>query len=317
MKKVLVTGGLGFIGSNWVRMNSDRYNIVIVDNFSAGSNKSNLSDVKLSDVIRISICDISHRSLPNGFIPDAIIHFAAESHVDRSIEDPLGFIKTNVMGTANMLEMARHYNCRFVHVSTDEVFGHLGANDPPFNENTPYDPRSPYSASKASSDHIVRAYHETYGLDVVITNTCNNYGPHQDIEKLVPKVITNALCGKKIPIYGQGLNIREWIFVDDNCRALTLALEKGVSGETYCIGTGDEKTNIDLVLDICHTLDDMFPLKDTLYEDQIVFVEDRAGHDARYAINNYKIQSDLGWEPIVPFEKGLEKTIGYYYGKLV
>ena len=250
--------------------------------------------------------------------PDAVMHLAAESHVDRSIDGPGDFIETNITGTYNMLEAARAYWAsqgkpdafRFHHISTDEVFGSLGE-EGLFTEDTPYDPRSPYSASKAASDHLVRAWHETYGLPVVLTNCSNNYGPYHFPEKLVPIVILNALAGKDIPVYGEGLNVRDWLYVEDHADALLLVLEKGAVGRSYNIGGENEARNIDLVRSICSILDRMRP-KDTPYADQITFVEDRAGHDLRYAIDPSRIREELGWRPSVTLEEGLERTVAWY-----
>jgi len=314
MSNILVTGGYGFIGSNWVNNNYKDNNIMIIDNLSVGSNPRNITAISEDiDGIDIDICELKAENLPaNGFTPEYIVHFAAESHVDRSITNPLGFVQTNVMGTANMLEIARHFNCRFLHVSTDEVFGHLGIDDDPFTETTPYAPRSPYSASKASSDHLVRAYHETYGLDVVITNCCNNMGPHQFPEKLIPVIIQKAMNEEPIPVYGKGDNVREWIFVEDHNDAITNVLANGVPGETYCIGSDVEMKNIDLVNLICEKLDHDLPRNEGSYKDLITFVEDRMGHDMRYAINSSKIRTELGWEPKHSFDEGIEKTVQWY-----
>lgn len=313
MKKVLVTGGLGFIGSNWIVQNHKDYEIFNVDAGYTGSNFDNLPVIltKVTTLMK-DICDLKVEDL-DGFVPDYVINFAAESHVDRSITDPLSFVKTNVLGTANMLELVRQNfkTARFLHVSTDEVFGQLGKDDMAFNEKTPYNPRSPYSASKASSDHLVRAYRSTYGMDVIITNCCNNYGPRQYPEKLIPVVIKKCLSGESIPVYGKGDNIREWLHVDDHNRAITRALESGKSGQTYCIGSNDEVSNIDLVKKICTVLDELRP-KTTKYEEQISFVEDRAGHDFRYAILWQKANYQLKWEPQVEFDKGLKDTIKWY-----
>ena len=250
--------------------------------------------------------------------PDAVMHLAAESHVDRSIDGPGDFVETNITGTYNMLEVARKYWVdrgkpevfRFHHISTDEVFGSLGETGM-FTEETPYDPRSPYSASKAASDHLVRAWHETYGLPVVLTNCSNNYGPYHFPEKLIPVVILNALAGKEIPVYGKGLNVRDWLFVEDHADALLLVLEQGVLGRSYNIGGENEARNIDLVRMICAILDRMRP-KDESYADQISFVQDRAGHDLRYAIDPSRIREELGWRPSVTLEEGLDRTVRWY-----
>jgi dTDP-glucose 4,6-dehydratase len=311
MANILVTGGYGFIGSNWILKNHEGNNILNIDNLSDGSNPMNLLGTYYGEHLNKDICDVTVDNL-GGFTPDYIVHFAAESHVDRSITDPLGFVKTNVMGTANMLEIARKFKCRFLHVSTDEVFGHLGLNDKPFNESTPYAPRSPYSASKASSDHLVRAYHETYGLDVVITNCCNNYGPRQFPEKLIPVIIKKALAEEPIPVYGMGNNIREWIYVDDHNEALTKVLLNGKSGETYCIGSDVEMTNIDLVGKICGYLDHNLSREKGSYSDLITFVSDRPGHDMRYAIDSTKVRKELYWHHRNEFSEGLQKTIQWY-----
>lgn len=314
MANVVVTGGFGFIGSNWIHKNYKENNILIVDNHSIGSNPQNVAiDHPHIGLVSKDICDFKKEDLSasGDFVPDYILHFAAESHVDRSIEDPLGFIKTNVMGTANMLNIARETGARFVHVSTDEVYGHLGVDDDPFTEESKYFPRSPYSASKASSDHIVRSYHETYGTDVVITNCCNNAGPRQFTEKLIPKVISNAMKGEVIPIYGKGDNIREWIHVDDHNEAINQVMLFGKSGETYCIGSGIELTNMQLVNLLLHKLDELFP-KDRSYTDLITFVADRAGHDFRYAIDSTKIRDELGWVPKHSLDEIIEDVIKFY-----
>lgn len=255
------------------------------------------------------------------FAPDIIMHLAAESHVDRSIDGPSDFIETNINGTFNMLEAARKYwaeagkpeSFRFHHISTDEVYGSLPA-DPEvkFTEDTPYDPRSPYSASKASSDHLVRAWHETYGLPVVITNCSNNYGPYHFPEKLIPVVILNALAGKPLPIYGDGSNIRDWLYVEDHAEALLLVAERGEEGRSYNIGGDNERTNLELVQAICSILDRVQPRKDGHYSDLLTFVTDRPGHDARYAIDASRIRDELGWQPSVTVEEGLERTVTWY-----
>jgi len=253
--------------------------------------------------------------------PDAVMHLAAESHVDRSIDGPGDFVETNITGTYNMLEAARAYwvgqgkpdSFRFHHISTDEVFGSL-PNDPAvkFTEDTPYDPRSPYSASKAASDHLVRAWAETYGLPVVLTNCSNNYGPYHFPEKLVPVIILNALAGKPLPIYGDGSNIRDWLFVEDHADALLLVLEKGALGRSYNIGGENERTNLELIRTLCAILDDLRPRADGAYGDQITFVTDRPGHDARYAIDPARIRQELGWQPSVTVEEGLRRTVQWY-----
>jgi len=243
-----------------------------------------------------------------------VVHLAAESHVDRSIEGPAAFVQTNVVGTLALLEEARAYSdqIRFLHVSTDEVYGSLGASDPAFTESTPYAPNSPYSASKAAADHLVRAYHHTYGLPTLTTNCSNNYGPHQFPEKLIPVIIGNALAGKPLPVYGDGKNVRDWLYVLDHCEALRLVLERGRPGETYNIGGGAERANIDLVKTICGLLDRAVPRKGGRYADLISFVTDRPGHDRRYAIDAAKIARELGWRPREDFDSGLAKTVRWY-----
>ncbi|MEJ2017660.1 MAG: dTDP-glucose 4,6-dehydratase, partial [Maritimibacter sp.] len=253
--------------------------------------------------------------------PDAVMHLAAESHVDRSIDGPGDFIETNITGTFNMLEAARKYwveagkpaSFRFHHISTDEVFGSLGA-EGQFTEDTPYDPRSPYSASKASSDHLVRAWHETYGLPVVLTNCSNNYGPYHFPEKLIPVIILNALAGKPLPIYGDGSNIRDWLYVEDHADALLLVVEKGAIGRSYNIGGENERSNLELIKTLCAILDEKRPKNNGSYADQITFVTDRPGHDARYAIAPGRIRDELGWRPSVTVEEGLERTVQWYLG---
>jgi dTDP-glucose 4,6-dehydratase len=315
MANILVTGGLGFIGSNWILNNLNGNFIVNIDANRDGSDLRNLQSIENNDNYELlvrDICAVTHEKIKARFTPDYIVHFAAESHVDRSITDPLAFVKTNVMGTANMLEIARHFGCRFLHVSTDEVFGHLGIDDEPFDETTPYAPRSPYSASKASSDHLVRAYHETYGLDVVITNCCNNYGPRQFPEKLIPVIIKKALNEEPIPVYGDGMNIREWIYVEDHNDAITKVLFSGKSGETYCIGSDVEMNNITLVKLICERLDHNLSRAEGKYEDLITFVGDRPGHDMRYAIDSTKVRNTMDWLPSNEFSEGIDKTIQWY-----
>jgi len=313
MKKVLVTGGLGFIGSNWVNRFSNQFEIRIVDALKIGSNVVNINSKADVEIAKYDIGNIPPEYLEH-FNPDYIINFAAESHVDRSITNPLSFVVSNVLGTCKLLENVHKTvpHARFLHVSTDEVFGHLKMDEKAFSENFPYNPRSPYSASKAASDHFVRAYAATYGMDIIITNCCNNYGPQQFREKLIPVTIDNAFKNKPLPVYGEGLNVREWIHVDDHNDALTLALTNGKSGETYCIGSGEEKTNIDVVKDICAYMDKEFP-KETSYSDQITYVKDRKGHDFRYAINSSKIKTELGWTPKKTFGSGIKSTIKWYF----
>jgi dTDP-glucose 4,6-dehydratase len=321
--KILVTGGAGFIGSAVVRLAVARgYEVVNLDALTYAGCLENLASVTDDPLYSFEHADIRDRAALDRILaahqPDAVMHLAAESHVDRSIDGPGDFIETNITGTYNMLEAARRYwvtqgkseGFRFHHISTDEVYGSLGA-DGMFTEDTPYDPRSPYSASKASSDHLVRAWHETYGLPVVLTNCSNNYGPFHFPEKLVPVVILNALAGKPIPVYGQGLNVRDWLYVEDHADALLLVLEKGALGRSYNIGGENEARNIDLVKTICSILDQQRP-KETPYADQITFVQDRAGHDLRYAIDPSRIRDELGWRPSVTVEEGLERTVQWY-----
>lgn len=321
--KILVTGGAGFIGSAVVRLAVSRgHEIVNLDALTYAGCLANVASVADSPLYAFEQVDIRNRAALDAVFarhsPDAVMHLAAESHVDRSIDGPGDFVETNITGTYNMLEAARSYwvgagkpdGFRFHHISTDEVFGSLGA-EGMFTEDTPYDPRSPYSASKAASDHLVRAWHETYGLPVVLTNCSNNYGPFHFPEKLVPVVILNALSGKDIPIYGAGLNVRDWLFVEDHADALLLVLEKGALGRSYNIGGENEARNIDLVRSICAILDQKRP-KDGSYTDQITHVQDRAGHDLRYAIDPARIRDELGWRPSVTLEQGLERTVQWY-----
>ncbi len=321
--KILVTGGAGFIGSAVVRLAISRgHEVVNVDALTYAGCLENLTPVADSPLYHFAHVDIRDRAMLDATFaqhqPDMVMHLAAESHVDRSIDGPGDFIDTNITGTYNLLEAARAYwagagkpeGFRFHHISTDEVFGSLGAAGM-FTETTPYDPRSPYSASKAASDHLVRAWHETYGLPIVLTNCSNNYGPYHFPEKLVPVVILNALAGKEIPVYGQGLNVRDWLFVEDHADALLLVLEQGALGRSYNIGGENEARNIDLVRSICAILDRKRP-KTGSYADQITFVQDRAGHDLRYAIDPSRIRDELGWRPSVTLEEGLERTVQWY-----
>ncbi len=324
--KLLVTGGAGFIGSAVVRLAIGRGHAVVnLDALTYAACLENVASVAESPNYVFERADIRDRAaLDRVFAehrPDAVMHLAAESHVDRSIDGPGDFIETNITGTYNMLEAARAYwtregkpeEFRFHHISTDEVFGSLPA-DPAvkFTEETPYDPRSPYSASKASSDHLVRAWHETYGLPVVMTNCSNNYGPFHFPEKLIPVVILNALAGKPLPIYGKGENIRDWLYVEDHADALLLVVEKGALGRSYNIGGENERTNLDLVKTLCAILDQKRPRTDGRYADLITFVTDRPGHDARYAIDPSRIRTELGWRPSVTVEEGLERTVQWY-----
>ena len=321
--KLLVTGGAGFIGSAVVRLAVSRgHEVVNLDALTYAACLENVASVSGSPLYTFEQADI--RDLPaleaifQKHQPDAVMHLAAESHVDRSIDGPQAFIETNVMGTYNMLQAARHYwegrgkpkAFRFHHISTDEVFGSLGATGQ-FTEETPYDPRSPYSASKASSDHLVRAWNETYGLPVVLTNCSNNYGPFHFPEKLIPVVILSALAGKPIPIYGKGENVRDWLYVEDHADALLLVLEKGALGRSYNIGGENERSNLELVQTICTILDALKPASEP-YANLIEFVSDRPGHDLRYAIDPTRIREELGWRPSVTVEEGLEKTVRWY-----
>ncbi len=321
--KLLVTGGAGFIGSAVVRLAVARgHEVVNLDALTYAACLENVASVSGSPLYTFEQADI--RDLPaleaifQKHQPDAVMHLAAESHVDRSIDGPQAFIETNVMGTYNMLQAALHYwegrgkpkDFRFHHISTDEVFGSLGATGQ-FTEETPYDPRSPYSASKASSDHLVRAWAETYGLPVVLTNCSNNYGPFHFPDKLIPVVILSALAGKPIPIYGKGENVRDWLYVEDHADALLLVLEKGALGRSYNIGGENERSNLELVQTICTILDALKPASEP-YADLIEFVSDRPGHDLRYAIDPTRIREELGWRPSVTVEEGLEKTVRWY-----
>ena len=324
--KILVTGGAGFIGSAVVRLAIARgHSIVNVDALTYAACLGNVAAVSQRPQYFFEHADIRDRNALDTIFekhqPDAVMHLAAESHVDRSIDGPADFIETNINGTFNMLEAARTYwqahgkpeNFRFHHISTDEVFGSLPS-DPSiqFTEETPYDPRSPYSASKASSDHLVRAWHETYGLPVVLTNCSNNYGPYHFPEKLIPVIILNALAGKPLPIYGNGSNIRDWLYVEDHAVALLLVLQKGVIGRSYNIGGENERTNLELIQTLCKILDRLKPRTAGTYADLITFVQDRPGHDARYAIDPSRIRNELGWRPSVTIEEGLEKTVQWY-----
>ncbi len=306
--KLFVTGGAGFIGSNFIRYwlkNHPEDKVINMDELTYAGHMSSTKDFADNPnykFIKGNICDgeLVEKVMEN---VDKVVHFAAESHVDRSVIDPLVFVKTNVSGTATLLDAAlKNQVKRFHHVSTDEVFGQLGKDDPPFDENTPYKPRTPYAASKAASDHLVQSYFETYSLPVTITNCSNNFGPYQDIEKLIPRFVTNLLHGEKVPLMGKGENIRDWLFVEDHCRAIELVLQKGEVGQTYCVG-GEEKTNLEVVKKILQILG-----KD---ESQIEYVEHRLGHDFRYAINSTKIEQ-LGWRPEHDFAKWLEQTVKWY-----
>lgn len=328
---ILITGGAGFIGSAVVRhIIQDTDNTVLnVDKLTYAGNLESLATVADNSRYQFSQTDICDRAaldqLFETFQPDAVMHLAAESHVDRSITGPAAFIETNIIGTYQLLEAARHYwnglvedkkaEFRFHHISTDEVYGDLEGTEDLFLETTPYAPSSPYSASKASSDHLVRAWHRTYGLPVVLTNCSNNYGPYHFPEKLIPLVILNALAGKPLPVYGNGAQIRDWLYVEDHARALYKVVTEAEVGETYNIGGHNEQQNIDVVKAICNLLEELAPNKPegiANYHDLITYVKDRPGHDLRYAIDASKIKKDLGWVPVETFESGLRKTVEWY-----
>lgn len=324
MKRLLVTGGAGFIGSNFIHYwveNHPEDRIVNLDALTYAGNLENLKGVDRLPGYRFVHGDICDAALVSRLFEeeriDTVVNFAAESHVDRSILGPETFIKTNVFGTFTLLEAARKAwdsdatSCRFLHVSTDEVYGSLGPEDPPFTEKTPYAPNSPYSASKAASDHLVRAYFHTYGLPVLTTNCSNNYGPYQFPEKLIPLVIINALEDKPLPVYGDGKNIRDWLHVEDHCNAIDVVLQRGAAGETYNIGGGNEWTNIDIVKLVCNRLDEIRPGKIAKSE-LIEFIKDRPGHDRRYAIDASRITNELGWRPGYTFESGIVQTVNWY-----
>jgi dTDP-glucose 4,6-dehydratase len=326
---ILVTGCAGFIGANFVHtwLAASNEPIINLDALTYAGNRDNLSALNGDNRHQLIVGDICDRKLIDDLLavhqPRAIVHFAAESHVDRSIIGPAAFVQTNVIGTFTLLDAAKTYwselefhkkqAFRFLHVSTDEVYGSLGEHDPAFTETTPYAPNSPYSASKAGSDHLARAYFHTYGLPVLTTNCSNNYGPYQFPEKLIPLMIANALAGKNLPVYGDGQNVRDWLYVEDHCRAVIRVLDAGCPGEVYNIGGINEQKNIDVVNLLCAELDVLKPRVDGLsYAKQITFVTDRLGHDRRYAINAEKIQRELGWKPVETFETGLAKTIRWY-----
>ena len=328
MKKILVTGGAGFIGSNFIQLALGQPGVQILnlDKLTYAGNLDSLQTVAERPeyrFVRADLCDpAAVAQTVAEFQPDAIVHFAAESHVDRSIDGPAAFIQTNIIGTFNLLEAARQYwkelpperkeAFRFLHVSTDEVYGSLGATGL-FIEDTPYAPNSPYSASKASSDHLVRAYHHTYGLPTLTTNCSNNYGPYQFPEKLIPLMILNALGGKALPVYGDGMQVRDWLYVADHCRAILTVLDQGKPGETYNIGGHNEMPNIRIVQKICALLDELRPRADGQpYVGQITYVADRPGHDRRYAIDAGKIGRELGWQPQETFDTGIRKTVEWY-----
>ncbi len=327
MKKILITGGAGFIGSHVVRLfvkNYPGYYVMNLDVLSYAGNLENLKDIEKSPNYEFIKGDITDQEFIDRLFSEhdiyGVIHLAAESHVDRSIEDPLAFIKTNIIGTMNLLNGCRNSwssfeGRRFYHISTDEVYGSLG-DEGRFTEETPYDPKSPYSASKAGSDHLVRAYQNTYGLPVVISNCSNNYGPNQFPEKLIPLVINNLRYNKPIPVYGKGENIRDWLYVEDHAVAIDKIYHEGRNGETYNIGGNNEWKNIDLIRLLCRIMDKKLNNPPGTGESQITFVKDRAGHDLRYAIDSSKISRELGWQPSLDFETGLEKTVDWYLENL-
>ena len=326
-KNVLVTGGAGFIGANFLEylLRSDsKVSVITLDSLTYAGSIENLDGVMSNPRHQFVKGDITDIALVNRLITekqiDTIVHFAAESHVDRSITGPAAFINTNIVGTFTLLEAARtawlgngaRSDVRFHHVSTDEVFGSLSESDPPFSETTPYSPNSPYSASKAGSDHLVRAYHHTYGLPVTITNCSNNYGPYQHAEKFIPTVIRSALAEKPIPIYGAGLNIRDWLYVGDHCSAIDMVMRRGENGETYLIGGRSERRNIDIARQICGILDETLPRRSGKYEDLLTSVTDRLGHDFRYAIDSTVIETQLGWRQSETFDTGIRETVDWY-----
>jgi dTDP-glucose 4,6-dehydratase len=328
MTTYLVTGGAGFIGGNFVHhvLQEADTRIVVLDKMTYAGNAQTLAGPLAQGRCELVVGDIQDRELVRSLLakhrPQALIHFAAESHVDRSILGPQEFVMTNVVGTFSLLEESRTYwnslsgaekdTFRFLHVSTDEVYGSLSDTDPAFSETTPYTPNSPYSASKAGSDHLVRAYFHTYGLPVVTTNCSNNYGPYQFPEKLIPLMILNALEGKPLPVYGDGLNVRDWLYVRDHCEAICQVLAKGRLGETYNVGGINEVKNIDVVRTLCQRLDALRPRASGKYEDLITYVKDRPGHDRRYAIDPTKIETEIGWKPTETFETGMGKTVDWY-----
>jgi len=327
--KLLITGGCGFIGSNFIlkQVQKHQNTVLNLDKLTYAGNPDNLEELSGDKNYHFAKGDIIDSKLVtelfNSFQPEAVVHFAAESHVDRSIDGPMEFIQTNIVGTATILSASLEYwqgistelqktNFKFLHVSTDEVFGSLD-DESFFTETTPYDPKSPYSASKASSDHLVRAWHHTYGIPILITNCSNNYGPLQFPEKLIPLMIANCIDEKLLPVYGEGLNVRDWLYVKDHCDAIDIVLHQGIIGETYNIGGNNEVCNIDIVNIICTILDELRPRPDgSSYAELINYVQDRPGHDFRYAIDASKIKNNLGWKPKETFETGIRKTIQWY-----
>ena len=328
MSRIIVTGGLGFIGSNFIRLilNENLCDAVLnIDKQTYAGNPENLADLNKDPRYQFVKADIGEEDLViksiTDFQPTSIINFAAESHVDRSIDSPEPFVETNVLGTLRLLQCTKNFftdlneaaksKFRFLHVSTDEVYGSLSSTDPAFSETTSYSPNSPYSASKAGADHLVRSYHHTFGIPTLTTNCSNNYGPYQFPEKLIPLMILNACEGKSLPIYGDGANIRDWLHVEDHCRGILAVLEKGRVGETYCIGGDSEKTNLEVVDTICGALDKDRPAN-APHKKLKTFVKDRPGHDRRYAIDFSKIKNELGWEPRYSFEDGMAQTVNWY-----
>jgi dTDP-glucose 4,6-dehydratase len=323
---ILVTGGAGFIGSNFILqwLASEDSRVVNLDKLTYAGNPANLADLVGNDRYVFARGDINDSRLVSELLllhkPMAIVHLAAESHVDRSIHNAQDFIRTNIEGTFQLLQAAHQYwtelagndkdSFRFLHVSTDEVYGSLGPQDPAFTEKTPFAPNSPYAASKAASDHLVRAFHHTYGMPTLTTNCSNNYGPYQFPEKLIPLMIHNATCGKALPVYGDGLNVRDWLYVTDHCEAIRQVLRKGRTGECYNIGGNSERSNIEVVREICSILSELRP--GAGYESLITYVKDRPGHDRRYAMDCTKIRSELGWTPRESFSSGLRKTVHWY-----
>ena len=331
---ILITGGAGFIGANFVldwfadaaAKGAPVEPVINLDKLTYAGNLGTLETLQGNPAHLFVRADIGDRARLDQLFathrPRAVLHFAAESHVDRSIHGPADFVETNVVGTFTLLEAMRAYwsalsgeeraGFRFLHVSTDEVYGSLGPNDPPFSETTAYAPNSPYSATKAGSDHLVRAYHHTYGLPTLTTNCSNNYGPYQFPEKLLPLMIANAVAGKPLPVYGDGQNVRDWLYVGDHCTAIRAVLRDGVPGETYNIGGWNEKTNLDVVYTLCRLLGEINPKTSGDYAEQVSFVKDRPGHDRRYAIDASKIERELGWRPAETFETGMAKTVRWY-----